>query len=567
MRKKRKGLLIGCLALSTAICAGTAVIAGQSTSEPTVAVADESKTELTISAVSYQSTIIAEGYGGGILATINFSSTSQYFTSIPGWQGNVLWLASDGTQKTLNSVEYCGNNIAINRKTNDDTVYSNGDILFFKAGFTVDNYELKADSAWQYNGSSWTAYTGEIETETTLTIVTGGTYTYDVYSSNATSYGASFVKVQFNTAKTFTTGTYAQAATPELIEYKRANGDSVTLLENQPCTHIDRGYFIVRLNQNDKIQVGDVLTFKKGFALAGKETLANDMSFIVLNADGTDEHQLAVLPEVKSASLTLDGKIGLNFKFQMESGLTSEQAGLKVVFKKGETVLHSESAVGKAAESSGKYSFGCPILPQNYQDVITAELQTASGEKLISADYSIAQYADAIASDSSVDANAKNLVAAAKNYCEAARAWLAHEDVALDQTAVDLSAYAATASGAKPNGITNLSASLVLDAGTEIRVYLYGSIDGLTCKVNGTEQTPTAASEGKWYISYASVGAHELGNAITFEISDGTNTASLTYSALSYAHDVLGGTISNGLNNVLKAMYAYSEAAKTYLGK
>ena len=192
---------------------------------------------------------------------------------------------------------------------------------------------------------------------------------------------------------------------------------------------------------------------------------------------------------------------------------------------------------------------------------------------MLSATYSVEKYVEKARTCFAEGTPIRTLVDKTEAYCEAARLHFAEATVAKDETVVDLSGHVPVVENVSnlPTTITNLTASLLLEAGTELRVYIEGSLDGVICYVNGVEQTLSYSEEkGKWYVSLEDVASNELEDMVEFKfIKDGENTENpftLKYSALCYGNTVLNNTnSSNSLINVVKAMYAYSEATKAYV--
>lgn len=549
---KRKGIIFG-LALATlfSVGAGAAVCSSVPT-EPITAVAET--TEISVSSVQYNSQLAYRGEGIYVAFNVGLA-LGDWDTAIDA--SKVLYKDSTGASKTFNLYK-CGDGIALRQIS-----CAVGDSLTIQAGFTVNNYEVKETVSYVCKdmGAAWVQMSNEEETVLNIKKASGG-YDYDVYLWNETSYGLPRIQVNFETAKTFA----ANYTTGEknLIVYTRANGETLPIYD---CINLTGGsYFNVRFGTVGNAVlagVGDVITFKKGFALAGNERLAEDISFMVMS---TSNSQMALLPEVKTVSLTLNGKIGLNFKFALDGGFVGAGSSMQVVYKKGDTVVGSESLADKTADANGAYVCTYPIVTKDYQDEITAEVQDVAGNVLASQTYSIVEYAEAV-KDGDYSAEAKALVEKTVAYCEAARAYFAGETVEADETAVDLSSYAQVAEGTLPTAVTGVTASLRLEAGTELRLYIYAeSMDGITCTVGGEAKTPVKAADGKWYVVYDDVAADKLGDGVTFVITDGETTATLTYSALSYANYVLNDANAEvGLVNTVKAMYAYSVATADYV--
>lgn len=548
---KRKGIIFG-LALATlfSVGAGAAVCSSVPT-EPITAVAET--TEISVSSVQYNSNLLG-GYGECFVVNLTPYPSLGYWVGITSEY--VTLTSSTGDSKTF-TLEECGNCLVLSRqKVASECAV--GDILTFKTGFTIGGYEIKADVKFEYKTekSNWVQMSNEEETELGIVTASAG-YDYDA-AINA-NYGRTGIAVKFNTAKTF--GQYASVGDMSLVSFVNANGETKAVTG----TWLGNSYVLFDIDGMNYVPaIGDVLTLKKGFALEGNEKLANDISFMVMATSGGA--QLAVMPEVKTVSLTLNGKIGLNFKFALDGGFVGAGSSMQVVYKKGDTVVGSESLAGKTADANGVYVCTYPIVTKDYKDEITAEVQDVSGNVLATQTYSIVEYAEAV-KDGDYSAEAKALVEKTVAYCEAARAYFAGETVEADETAVDLSSYAQVAEGTLPTAVTGVTASLRLEAGTELRLYIYAeSMDGITCTVGGEAKTPVKAADGKWYVVYDDVAADKLGDGVTFVITDGETTATLTYSALSYANYVLNDANAEvGLVNTVKAMYAYSVATADYV--
>ena len=73
-----------------------------------------------------------------------------------------------------------------------------------------------------------------------------------------------------------------------------------------------------------------------------------------------------------------------------------------------------------------------------------------------------------------------------------------------------------------------------------------------------------AEKDGNYYIlTLNGIEAKNLNKAYAFSVSDGKNTLTVNYSALTYAATTLSGS-NPDLVNVMKAMYKYNVAADAY---
>ena len=83
--------------------------------------------------------------------------------------------------------------------------------------------------------------------------------------------------------------------------------------------------------------------------------------------------------------------------------------------------------------------------------------------------------------------------------------------------------------------------------------------------MNGVAVTPVRKGS-YWRIQVANIPAQRLEEAYTVTVSrvDGSNAASMDYSAMSYAYLVLSKKPSEGLVTLCKALYVYNQAANQY---
>lgn len=377
---RKRSLLAGCLALSMAFCVGTAVIAGQSvTSEPTVAVADEAKTAMTVADVNY-----TDNYAGwaGACVAVHFNVDSLGvgdWTDLASQSDKVTLVGSDGTARSVACIDAQGAYVRINHSS-QSYVCSVGDILTIKAGFTVGNYEVKTDISYQYKtaNTAWVVYTGAEETpepETELTIASG-------YYVGDLTWSAPAMTFVFNTAKEF--ALYQSAETLNLIEYKNAYGETVPVSD---CISVGNGNFLLRWSPKDSngtfiedsliyAMAGDTVTFKAGFALSGNEKLKNDVKYVVTSTTSGALALYSAECEPKGLSITTSDEykqISANASVQLEYALTSgygtpiftsSNSGVATVTKGGlVTGVAEGNATITATIGSMSVNFAVEVLP------------------------------------------------------------------------------------------------------------------------------------------------------------------------------------------------------------
>lgn len=110
-------------------------------------------------------------------------------------------------------------------------------------------------------------------------------------------------------------------------------------------------------------------------------------------------------------------------------------------------------------------------------------------------------------------------------------------------------------------------ANLHLDSETELRVYLKldASVeaDKVRYACDGTSLNQERSGD-YIIVTIPNIAAHELNKNFTITAISGNNEYTLRYSVFQYAYNALGRTDVK-LNNLMKAMYRYNEAALAVL--
>ncbi len=263
-------------------------------------------------------------------------------------------------------------------------------------------------------------------------------------------------------------------------------------------------------------------------------------------------------------SLTLSGDVGINFIMSD----VPENASMTFVLPNGET----EKAAYVAGENN-TYKFTCHVAAKEMADTVIAQL-TANGMTSDIYTYSVAEYANAILSDSAY-AEAQPLVKAMLDYGAYAQKYFGYNETNLanggtdnndvkNVTAEDLSPYTKTP---KAGGVTFYGASLDLLSNTTLRLYFKKDADATgTVKLNDVEQTLEFDSANNlYYMDITDIPAHQLNTATNVTLSDGTTTEQIDYTVMSYCKNVLSrSSTPDALKNVMRALYLYYTAAVAY---
>lgn len=133
-------------------------------------------------------------------------------------------------------------------------------------------------------------------------------------------------------------------------------------------------------------------------------------------------------------------------------------------------------------------------------------------------------------------------------------------------TADDLVAYKATLeAGSKlPSGIKLIGMTLLLDSGTDIRVYLQiansVNLDNVQFTINGEETTLHHYDGATYYLAVDNLNPFQLKNMYTFAITTDSTSYSFQYGACSYLYNTLKNEASTDkLVHLAKAMWLYCE--------
>ena len=268
-----------------------------------------------------------------------------------------------------------------------------------------------------------------------------------------------------------------------------------------------------------------------------------------------------------SASLTLDGTIGVNFYMNIADAYANDESAYVLLTDANGVTSQADIPT---AESDGTYKFTVNTVAKDIAKAVKAQLFVGGEAVTEEYEYSVKAYCETVI-NAAAGTYSDNLVALCKtlldygnasdNYFNGAENTFINDLSAV--TATELSAYAANTENALPDGVTVTQLSLVLEAETSLKVFFTAtSLDGIVVTVGGAEVTPTATGRTNEYcITIENISAKDLGNA--YEITVGEYVVNV--SALTYAYSALQyQNASAGILDVVKALYLYNQAAVAY---
>lgn len=303
---------------------------------------------------------------------------------------------------------------------------------------------------------------------------------------------------------------------------------------------------------------------------------------------------------VAAYSLTLDGTIGVEFYMDLSEDIRNDTTA-KVVFTLpdvGNTVyeLSVSNGVAKTMTLNGMertlYRFTCPVAAKEMTGTIKAQVVTNNGGWQSEVfEYNVQSYAKVILQEPEAYATAAGkqgkgnelaaLIKVMLNYGTSAQEHFqyntdapANSILEADDKKVDVLTTAILSGydyepGKGIEGVAEyVGATLMLESDTGLRLYFnVKTTEKVTFKWGETELTyKTKAGNGyTGYVEIPDIAAKALAQNFTVTVScEGYSDATITHSPMKYCYNVVNGTYTQSLKDLVAALYAYNQAAKAY---
>lgn len=289
-----------------------------------------------------------------------------------------------------------------------------------------------------------------------------------------------------------------------------------------------------------------------------------------------------------TASLTLEGNIGLNFYVYLPQKVADDPdayVNLICASKSDSQKLYIKDLT---PDAKGRYKVTYRLAAKETNDEVAVQVQNGSNKIMPmtmttgtavannSFKYSVTTYINAVLNGDYPDA-IKQLCATLSDYGSYAQKYFGYRtdarqairgDVS-EVTSDTLSDFAFTTSGTLPEGLNLAAATLILDSETSIRLYFTvdedKSISDYSFTVANQAATPIQKGD-QYYIELADIPARDLDTVFTFGVNN--NAYIVKYCALSYAEMAVsqyGGKARYAdLTDLSKALYLYNQAANEY---
>lgn len=474
--------------------------------------------------------------------------------------------------------------------TSDYAQYGDiGSYLITPAGLTSTNYEilyvpgtlnveaLEIGIAW---GETALSYIGEAQapTATATGLVNGDTCTLEVEGQETlagTGYVATVVScssANYTLPQTGLTTEFSVGA--DILESLDTLLEKVAAVDAETATTDDLADLERLLAELESFQT------EKGSALGTEDATA--LAEAITKVEGiVDELNAEFVGKFVGHTLSLSGNIGVNFYMELADDVVMDEAAYMWFQVAGkETKVYVKDAVVDTEIVPGKtyYVFTCEVAAKEMTSTIAAQLVATKGSSE-SYDYTVKQYADYILAND-YTAETKAVVKAMLNYGGHAQTHfafnteaMANADLTEDEKSLEaaegIADFAFTETITLPEGLQYYGRSVLMKSETILRHYFTleegADIANYTFTVDGEAVDAAVKNEKYYYIDIKNIAAGQLDYAYEVKVTDGTTETAFSYCALHYVNAVVnGGSSSESMINVSKALYLYWEAAEAY---
>ena len=290
--------------------------------------------------------------------------------------------------------------------------------------------------------------------------------------------------------------------------------------------------------------------------------------------------------EIYGRSLTLDGTIDMNFYAVLDETVLADETAYMLFTVDGEEAqkvyVKDLTPCTGANCKEGSYKFKIALVAADMTKSVAVQLYVNGEAYGAAVTTTVQEYAKQLLDDTATDAKLVAMIKAMLNYGAAAQVQfgvktdalansiLAEADKVLTAADEKVAAVANATMTGEAAGVEVRGVSLVLESMTTVKFYFdLTAAEGVTYTftVNGEEVTARALEDGRYVVEVEDVKANELNTVYTVTASNGTETVTMTYSALNYAKTVLTNEAygaSDALKDLARAVYLYNAAACEY---
>ena len=288
---------------------------------------------------------------------------------------------------------------------------------------------------------------------------------------------------------------------------------------------------------------------------------------------------------IESNTVDFNGKLFLITYIKLSDDVMADANAYVSVTFNGKTTTHN--VAGLKRDGQGRVSVRQELFAAMMRDEMTLQVFNGQGEvqTLMYKEtedvtdgfvYSALKYLKD-RQENSKNEEMKELARAAELYGTAVQVYFGYktdelppEDrAAMEEAANEISipeSCAEDTTGTLLDGVKKRTKTVMFESDNTLRQYYYiddESIGNYTFTLNDDTVEPERAESGKYYVDQPNIASGLLSREYTFTVSDGTNTFTITSSALGYAYDCQYSGTQN-MVNLVKLLYRYSQAADAY---
>ncbi len=275
--------------------------------------------------------------------------------------------------------------------------------------------------------------------------------------------------------------------------------------------------------------------------------------------------------KLRMASISLKGNIAINYYMLLsDEVLADETAYMQFTMLDGE-ILRIPVSQGVEITQDGEtyYVFSCAVDAKEMTDDVICQF-FYNGGSTDPFTYTVKAYADAVL-ETSNNEELKALLGAMLDYGAASQLHFGYHTERLASDRTDFSGVTIqgfdTVAGQGTELAKFYSASLILKSETTLRFFFQvDSSAAFTATYNG-QALEVKERSGLYYVDVVGISAKDLDENVTITINDGTNTADISFSPMSYCQSVLNdttGAFGQDMKDLVSALYLYNQAANVY---
>jgi hypothetical protein len=275
-------------------------------------------------------------------------------------------------------------------------------------------------------------------------------------------------------------------------------------------------------------------------------------------------------------TISLEGNIAINYYMRLSDAVLSDPtAYMQFTMADGETIrIPVSEGVQTLRDNKTYYVFSCAVNAKEMTDDVIAEFFYHGGSTGAYS-YSVQTYAHHIL-EKSENENMKALATAMLYYGEAAQHNFAYHLDKLADDGMEPLDYTAITMYVQPKPtpkgtdlVSVCAASLIMNSENDLRFYLKAKSEDFTVSCNG-QLLEVKKNGDLYYVDVVGIAAKDLDEAVTITIDDGTDTAEVSYSPMTYCSNIWNnqtGKYSQEMKNLTAALYLYNQAANNFFAQ